>query len=71
MPDFTFDPNKSPEDNIAAFLVHLESLDKEMADILRKRVSSMVPYPLEPSVRATKRAQFSTAVRQDIDPKQA
>lgn len=71
MADFTFDPSKSPEENIAAFLVHLESLDKEMAEVLRKRVPSIVPYPLEPSVRAAKRAQFSAAVRLDIDPKPA
>ncbi len=41
MADFLFDRQKNPEDNIDSFFDYLESIDKELAELLRENILIM------------------------------
>lgn len=43
MAQFKFNETVSPETNINLFFEHLESIDKEMTDLLRKNVQNLYP----------------------------
>jgi hypothetical protein len=61
MSKFKFDPNNSPDENIANFFVHLKAHDAEMTDILLKNLSKIHPVP-DASERTAARKLFSNHV---------
>jgi hypothetical protein len=41
MIEFLFDQQKSPEENIDAFFAYLETIDRELAELLRVNIKDM------------------------------
>jgi hypothetical protein len=64
---FTFDASKSFDDNFEAFLVELESVDKEMAAILRANVRVLAKVVRDGERDSNARAAFNTEVAKALD----
>jgi hypothetical protein len=63
MADFNFDEKLSTENNIELFHKHLESIDKDMAALLRKNIGKMLPLP---DIGTTQRTQVRQSFNKEI-----
>jgi hypothetical protein len=63
---FSFDENKTAQENIEAFVVHIESTDKLFGGLLRKHLDKMVPLP-DQAKRSAARASFNLVIKQTLD----
>jgi len=61
MADFKFDEKISPENNIDLFYAHLETIDKDMASLLKNNINGLIPLP-EGANRTLARQKFNMAV---------
>ncbi|KYK44769.1 hypothetical protein A1D31_35925 [Bradyrhizobium liaoningense] len=63
---FQFDPQKSFDDNVAAFKAHVEQLDPECADILFRHLNTLVGDS-DPGRARLRRTEFNAAVASALD----
>lgn len=63
---FEFDEKKSAQENIADFLVHIDSIDKTFAALLRQNIDKMLPLP-EVARRGAVRAVFNSEIKKKLD----
>ncbi len=61
-PTFAFDPNLLPDENIGLFYKHLESVDPEMAEILKVNMPKLLPFPEDTQARNPLRTKFHKSV---------
>lgn len=61
---FAFDPKLTPEENVRAFLVHLEQRDRELAGLLRDNLGDLVAASEGDSEA---RRKFNRAVVEALD----
>lgn len=66
MADFAFDPDKSFDENVAAFRAHVEVRDPECARILFDNLDTLTGDG-DPSRARQRRAQFNATVAQVLD----
>ncbi len=66
-PAFSFDPNLLLDDNIALFYKHLESVDAEMAEILKANIAKLLPFPEDAQTRTPLRTKFHSAVATGLE----
>jgi hypothetical protein len=64
---FRFDANKSPRDNVELFLVHLDTVDPDLAPLLRAHISELVPFPADAQARSAARSRANAAIRTALD----
>lgn len=64
---FAFDATKSFDDNFEALLVELESVDKEMAAILRANAPALAKVVRDGERDSSARAAFNTEVAKALD----
>ena len=65
MSSFEFDPDKSAEENIDAFLLHVEGQSPELGKLLKANIGGMIPLP-DGQKRAAARTAFNSAVKQAL-----
>ena len=64
---FTFDASKSFDDNFELFLAELESVDRELAAILRANASALAKVVRDGERDSNARAAFNTEVAKALD----
>jgi len=64
---FAFSETATAEENIEAFLSHLECLDAEMAALLRANVSELLPLPTDNAKKNRARARFNSEVSKALE----
>ena len=62
---FAFDPELSPQANVAAFFEHLEQTDKELAGLLRDNLGDLLAAAERD--RTTARRRFNRAIAEVLD----
>ena len=67
MPRFTFDENRTPEQNIQLFYEHLRSVDIELATLLQTVIAELLPLPEAGADRGAKRLRANNLVRRTLD----
>ena len=60
---FSFDPDQSAADNLAAFFAHLQESDPQLSAILKDALSALEPLPEGGAGRAEKRREANKIVR--------
>jgi hypothetical protein len=63
---FEFDEKKTAQENIAAFLAHVESSNQGLGTLLRLNIDKMIPLP-EFARRGPVRAAFNGEVKKQLD----
>jgi hypothetical protein len=63
---FNFDEKKTAEENIEAFLLHVESTNKAFGGLLLKNLNKMLPLP-DVTKRSTARASFNSEIMKQLD----
>jgi hypothetical protein len=66
MPGFEFNPDKSFEENVAAFKAYISSLDPHCAEILFEHLNVLVG-DADPSKSRVRREQFNSEVAHALD----
>lgn len=66
MADFAFDEKLSPRENITRFLAHLDTVDADMAALLRANIGTMIPLPTG-SDRSNRRVEFNRHIIAALD----
>ncbi len=64
---FDFDPALSAAQNIDAFYKYMESVDAELAAVLKTKLPRMLPLPENTSQRAASRQRFNEAVLSHLE----
>jgi hypothetical protein len=64
---FDFDPALSASETIDRFHKHLESVDPELAAVLKTYLPTIVPAPENSYQRAASRQKFTESVLNDLD----
>ena len=64
---FQIDANRTPAENIALFLDHLDEDQPEFAALLRANLKLVVPLPLQAAQRYVRRAEFNRCVERALD----
>ncbi len=64
---FDFDSTLSAAQNIEKFHKHMESIDAELAVILKAQLSTILPLPDNVSQRTAARQKFTEAVLKQLD----
>lgn len=67
MPDFAFDENRTPLENIELFYEHVRSIDPELAAILATGMKEILPLPEAGPDRNLKRFQANSVIQQELD----
>ena len=67
MPDFEFDATASLETNLEAFLAEMDTVDAEMAVILRANIDTLADVVRNGERNSSSRADFNTEVMQALD----
>ena len=67
MPDFEFDATASLETNLEAFLAEMDTVDAEMAVILRANIDTLADVVRNGERNSRSRADFNTEVMQALD----
>ena len=67
MADFTFDDSKNFEENCTAFLAEMESVDAEMAEILKENWPSLLMIVKHGERDPKARMEFNTSVAEALD----
>jgi hypothetical protein len=65
--NFEFDRSKTFDENFQAFLTQLESVDEEMAAILRSNVATLAKVVRDGERDSIARAAFNTEVAKALD----
>ncbi len=63
---FDFDEKKTAQENIEAFLSHIESANPALGPFLRKHLDKMVPLP-DATKRSAARASFNGEIKKVLD----
>jgi len=63
---FDFDERKSAQENIEAFLAHIESTNKGLGRLLRKNLDKMLPLQ-DPNKRGAARSSFNAEIKKKLD----
>jgi hypothetical protein len=74
MANFKFDEKKSPEENISLFYTHLETIDKDLASLLKDNINILIPLPdgvNRTSVRQKFNKTISTAILKEKSQEEA
>ena len=64
---FDFDSNLSAAQNIEKFHKHMESIDSELAAILKAQLSALLPLSENVSQRTAARQRFTEAALKQLD----
>jgi len=67
MPVFTFDENRTPQENIELFYEHMRSIDSKLAAILVTGMMEILPLPEAGPDRNLKRSQANGVIQQALD----
>jgi hypothetical protein len=67
MPDFSFDPETTPDQNIKAFFDFLEVTYPEEAALLRTNIRHLRPLPEESAKRSEARVRANKAIEAALD----
>ena len=67
--EFEFDANLSANQNIAKFYQHMETIDPELANLLRTHLLAILPLPEGGTQRAAARQKFNQAILNHLDNK--
>ncbi len=62
MTPFAFDAAKTPAENIAAFCVHMSTVDEKLAPLLFAALSELYPLPETQAQRNTARARVNAFI---------
>lgn len=65
MSSFDFDANKTSEENIDAFLVHLRTVSPQLAKVFESHLRDIFPLP-EGQARTRARQKFNEHVAKDL-----
>ena len=63
----TFDPNRTPEENIDRFMDHLSSVDAELTHILKQHVAALLPLSTNPQQKTRGRESANQAISTALD----
>lgn len=66
MPVFTFDENKTPEENIRLFIDYLKTIDEPLATMLETNISRLVSLS-EGQARNAMRTEINQRIKSAID----
>jgi hypothetical protein len=71
MPEFSFDPDLGPAENIERFHRHMATVDPELAELLRNHIGEVLPLPTGSPQRTAKRSAFNRAIAAALDAERA
>jgi len=67
MPTFTFDDNRTPQENIDSFFEHLRSVDPELTAIFQMAIAEILPLPEAGPDRNLKRSRANSLIQRSLD----
>ena len=67
MPEFAFNENRSPQENIELFYEHLRSIDEGLTTILETGIAEILPLPEAGPDRNLKRSRANDLIQRDLE----